>query len=65
MKIKPLIFLNTSSYIPGLRDKSVVVFIHRVFGNEGTGDWDNCGSPTAVAGLEGLFGLMKGASPDG
>jgi hypothetical protein len=51
-----LIFLKTSSNIPGLRDKSVVGFIHRVLGNVGAGD--------SVADFEGLFGSMKDVSPD-
>lgn len=55
-QLVPLIFLKTSSNIPGLRDRSVVGFIHRVLGKEGAGD---CSSP-----LGGLLRSMKDVSPD-
>jgi hypothetical protein len=42
--------------MPGLRDKSVVGFIHRVFGNEAAGE--------SVDDFEELFGLIKDVSPD-
>lgn len=56
-RISPLIFLKTSSNTPGLRDRSVVAFIHRVFGN--AGEDGGCS-----AGFDEIFGSISGASPE-
>lgn len=54
----PLTFLKTSSKMPGFFDRSVVSFIHRVFGNAGE---EAAGSSDLFVSID---GSMNGASPE-